>query len=238
MTRFLIINPFGIGDVLFTTPVVRAIKRSFGDSRISYWCNERAAGILKGVPEIDKVFALSRGDLKKVFRNSFWEGIKKALGLYFILRQGHFDVAIDFSLDHRYGLVAKLAGIKRRIGLNYRNRGRFLTEKIDIREGYSGRHVVEYYLDLLKFLNIIPEEKRLFLCVSDTEKMKSRILLESYGIKDGDLLVGIAPGAGASWGKSAKLKHWPVIRFAQLAERIIKVFGAKVLILEIGRAHV
>ncbi|MCX5713843.1 MAG: glycosyltransferase family 9 protein [Candidatus Omnitrophica bacterium] len=229
--KFLIINPFGIGDVLFTTPVIRAIKDSLPDARISFWCNERTAGILKSIPEIENIFALSRGDLKKIYRQSFFLGLKKSLGLFFRIKNGHFDVTMDFSLDHRYGLVSKLAGIRRRIGLNYRNRGKFLTDKIDIKEGYTGRHVVEYYLDLLKFLNIVPKEKRLFLIASDTQKMKSRILLESFGIKETDLLVGIAPGAGASWGKNALLKHWPVIRFAQLAERIIEVFGAKVLIL-------
>ncbi len=231
MNKFLIINPFGIGDVLFTTPAIRAIKQSQPDSRISFWCNERAAGILKSVPDVEGIFALSRGDLKKIFEQSFFSGVKKALNLFFKIKKEHFDVALDFSLDHRYGCVSKFSGIKKRIGLNYRNRGRFLTDKIDIQDGYSGKHVVEYYLDLLKFLNIKPKEKRLFLTVSDTDKMKSSLLLESFGLKENDLLIGIAPGAGASWGKNAKFKHWPVIRFAQLAERITEVFGAKVLIL-------
>jgi len=43
--------------------------------------------------------------------------------------------------------------------------------------------------------------------------------------------VGIAPGAGASWGKDAVLKHWPARAYAELAERIINNFNAKILIL-------
>ena len=31
MEKFLIINPFGIGDVLFTTPVIRALKERYPD---------------------------------------------------------------------------------------------------------------------------------------------------------------------------------------------------------------
>ena len=44
--RFLIINPFGIGDVLFTTPAIRAIKKACPQGYIAYWCNERVAPIL------------------------------------------------------------------------------------------------------------------------------------------------------------------------------------------------
>ncbi len=67
MKKFLIINPFGIGDVLFTTPVIRAIKDNQPDSFIGYWCNERVEPILKNNPRIDKIFALSRGDIRKIY---------------------------------------------------------------------------------------------------------------------------------------------------------------------------
>jgi ADP-heptose:LPS heptosyltransferase len=70
MNKFLIINPFGIGDVLFTTPVIRAIKDRHPDSFIGYWSNERVGELLIGNPKIDRVFALSRGDIKRVYKNS------------------------------------------------------------------------------------------------------------------------------------------------------------------------
>ena len=39
--KVLIINPFGIGDVLFTTPVIRAVKEYDPHAFVGYWCNER-----------------------------------------------------------------------------------------------------------------------------------------------------------------------------------------------------
>jgi lipopolysaccharide heptosyltransferase II len=228
--KFLFINPFGIGDVLFTTPVLRSVKETFPDARVGYWCNERVEGILKDNAFIDKVFALSRGDLKKIYGQSKLKGIHRFLSLLGGIRRERFDISLDFSLDHRYSLIAQLSGIKRRIGFNYKKRGLFLTDRLDL-EGYNSKHVVEYYLDLLKLLEIKPRVNNLDLFVSEKNKLRSKAMLARYAVNDKDLLIGIAPGAGASWGKDASFKHWSAIKFAQLADKIIAAFGAKILIL-------
>ncbi len=230
MKKILIINPFGIGDVLFTTPVIKAIKDNLPNATISYWCNERVKSILEDNKNIDKVFALSRGDIKKIYSRSKLEGVYKSFSLLQSIKKEKLEVAFDFSLDHRYSLLSKFVGIKKRIGFNYKNRGRFLTDKIDI-DSYNNKHVVEYYLDLLKFINIKPKTYNLDLSVSDEYKIKVKDALNKLDVNDNDLLIGIAPGGGASWGKDACLKHWPAPRFAQLADRIQDVLGAKIIIL-------
>jgi len=228
--KILIVNPFGIGDVIFTTPVIRAIKNSWPDSRISYWCNQRVKEIFDNNLSIDKVFALSRGDLKRIYRTSKIKGIKEFLGLLFKIKKEKFDILLDFSRDHRYNLIAKILGIKRRIGFNYRNRGRFLTDKINI-DGYSDKHMVEWYLELLKFLQIQPKDKYLELTVSKADRISAWNILARSGIKNDDLVVGIAPGAGISWGKDAQFKHWPADKFAQLSDKLVADCAAKVVIL-------
>jgi lipopolysaccharide heptosyltransferase II len=230
LKKFLIVNPFGIGDVLFTTPVIRAIKDSYPDSLIGYWCNERAADILKDNHNIDRIFALSRGDLKKIYRKSIWQGLRRFFDLKHNLEIEKFDTLFDFSLDHRYSLLAKIIGIERRLGFNYKNRGKFLTDRINI-NGYSDKHAVEYYLQLLQFIGLKPKNVELELTISDEENLKSSKMFLECGITDKDIVVGVAPGAGASWGKDAYFKHWPGINFAQFADRVIDGFKAKVIIL-------
>lgn len=216
--------------MLFTTPVVNSIKESSPEAFIGYWCNERVQEIIRGNPQINKIYALSRGDIKKIYRKSWLEGIRSSLKLYFKIREERFDTCLDYSLDHRYSLAAKLLGIKRRIGFDYRGRGRFLTEKINL-TGYRDRHVVEHYSDLLKFINIAPKKFNLRLYVSEEEKIAARKILRDCGISNTDLLVGVAPGAGASWGLDAKIKHWPETHFAQLCREIINKYGVKIVIL-------
>ncbi len=230
MRRFLAINPFGIGDVLFTTPVIRSIKKAYPDSFIGYWCNQRTQGVLSNNPYIDKIFALSRGDLKKVFARSWFGGVSAYLKLFKAIKGSSFDISLDFSLDHRYSFISKLAGIRARLGFDYKGRGRFLTEKIHL-EAYGGRPAAEYYLELLKFTGIEPFPGGLDLFVPAGHSQMATEMLSGFGIKHKDVLIGIAAGAGASWGKEAYLKHWPAEKFAQLAEKLSGELGAKVLIL-------
>lgn len=230
MLKILIINPFGVGDVLFTTPLISNIKDTYPESIIGYWCNERVEGVLKDNPRIDKIFALSRGDIKKIYAQSKLNGIRRSLNLFSRIKKEKFDISFDFSLDHRYGFISWLSGIKNRLGFNYKRRGFFLTDKIDL-EGYTYKHVVEYYLDLLKLIHTEPKRFNLELYVPDADRIRSRKILNGYGINSSDLLIGIAPGAGASWGKDALLKHWPAEKFAQLGDRLINGFDAKILIL-------
>ncbi len=233
MNKFLIINPFGIGDVLFTTPVIRAIKDRYPDSFIGYWCNERLGELLKDSPKIDRVFALSRGDIKRICKNS---SIKKLTTLFELIneiRREKFDIALDFSLDSRYGLWSKLAGIKKRIGLDYKNRGRFLTDRIKF-SGYAGKHVVEHNLDLLNFID--PHRRGHLnvpysIEVGEESRIKARNILKEHGVAATDLLIGVAPGGGASWGKDAIYKRWAAKKFGQLAEKLKKDLNAKVVLL-------
>jgi ADP-heptose:LPS heptosyltransferase len=146
------------------------------------------------------------------------------------IKKERFDISLDFSLDHRYSLISKLLGIKKRAGFNYKKRGRFLTHKINT-EGYQSKHVVEYYLDLLKFIDIKPQGYDLELFVSQGHKVKMKNLLARYGITEKDLVIGVAPGGGASWGRNAVFKHWPALKYAQLADKIAKNFSARILIL-------
>jgi len=228
--KFLIVNPFGIGDVLFTTPVIRAIKARYPESFIAYWSNARVKPVLESNPQINKVFALSRGDLKKIYEESFFNGARSAVKLAWEIKKEGFDICLDFSLDHRYSLFAKLMGIGRRVGFNYKGRGRFLTDLLDT-DGYHSKHVADYYLELLKFLDIPVNDRKLFLTVSPENETRAKNLLAAAGIEEKDLVVGIAPGAGGSWGKDASYKHWPALKFAQLANKLVDEFGAKVVIL-------
>lgn len=230
LKKILIINPFGIGDCLFTTPVAKAIKDTYPQSYIGYWCNMRVEDILKRNPYIDKIFALSRGDIKKIYRASKWRGISVFLKLLYRIKREKFELALDFSLDQRYSLISKIIGIKRRLGYNYKNRGIFLTAKLPLTE-YWHRHVTEYYLDLLHMLDIHAKTYNLILTVTQEDKFKGRDILAKHGARPEDLIIGIAPGAGASWGKDASFKHWPAENFAKLADALIKQYHAKVIIL-------
>lgn len=230
MKKFLILNPFGIGDALFTTPLIAAIKKADAENLVSYWCNQRVEELLSDNPQLDKIFALSRGDLKKIFHRSKLEGIKKAVSIYHGIKKEKFDLVFDFSLDSRYGFLLKSMGIPQRLGFDYKGRGRYLTRKIAL-EGYSGKHIVQYYQQLLELAGLNSQAGNLSLFLNAEAKHKAETLLSTGGINKKSLLIGIAPGGGASWGQDAARKHWGAVNFAQLTDMLISRLGAQVVIL-------
>ena len=149
MTRILIVNPFGIGDVLFTTPFIAALKERFPAVSISYIGNARTVPFLRNDPRIAKVFSYERDEYVAVYRKSPWQFLLKWKKLVDEIRTEKFDIAFDLSLGSPLGLALAWAGIPERIGYDYKGRGRWLTRKVPFR-GYEGRPVAEYYLDLLR----------------------------------------------------------------------------------------
>ncbi len=230
MKYVLIINPFGIGDVLFSTALVESLGRQVEGCHIGFLCNRRTESLLSNNPLIDWIFVLEKDELRDLWKKSKIECIKKFISLLKDIKAKKFDTAIDLSLNRQFGFIAWLIGIRRRIGLNYKNRGILLTDKIDIM-GYNDKHVVEYYLSLLDLMGLKPTANYLMLYITDNDRKWAKDFLAENGIREGDLVIGIVPGGGASWGKDAVIKHWKKERFAEVADRLTEKRNAKILIL-------
>ena len=227
--RILIINPFGIGDVLFCTPLIRNIRFYYPDAFIAVAVQKKVAPVLENNPSINRVIPFSRGDFKDLSRKSRI----KAMGLLFKtlgeIRRSRFDLCIDLSLEHRYSLFLKLMGVRQRVGFNYKHRGRFLTHSINI-YGYDGKHVVEYHLELLRFLGKRTEFYNTEIFLRQEERDWAEAFLNSSGVAKDDSVIGIIPGGGASWGRQGYLKHWPKESFTQVADRLAEKLGGKIII--------
>ena len=227
--RILIINPFGIGDVLFSTPLIRNLRFYFPNAFIAVAVQKRVAPILENNPHIDKIIPFSRGDFKILSRQSKSKAIRLLLRVFRDIMYLRFNLYFDLSLEHRYSLLLKFLGIKPRIGYNYKKRGRFLTHRVDI-EGYKNKHVVEYHLELLKFLQLEPRFYNLELFLTEDQRNWTDNFLKHNNIIDKDLLIGIAPFGGETFGKQAEIKHWPAENYAELADLLIDKMKAKIII--------
>lgn len=229
--RIIIINPFGIGDALFSTPVIENVKASHPNSFIGYVCNIRTAPIFQNNPKVNKVFIYEKDDWRKLWKESklrcainflkFLSGIKKC----------KFDVAIDLSLGRHYSFFLWFLGIQKRFGFNYKKRGFFLTDRIDI-AGYENKHVIEYHLDLLRFMGVEIHEIKPRVYIKDEYRVWADCFLEKRGIGSAKniFLVGVIPGGGVSWGKAVDIRRWHKEKFAQLADKVIDSAGANVII--------
>ena len=232
----LIVNPFGIGDVLFTTPLVRAVRGAFPESRIGYLCNRRTESILRGNPHLNELFVYERDEVVRVWRTSRWEWVRLLARFIRRIRRARFDLVIDLSLGERYALILLLLGVRRRVGFNYRRRGRFLSDALAI-NGYHDIHVVEYYRRLLRFMGIVMDDGALECCVAEEDERWVEAWLRARGLDGAPAgrtthrpLVGLVPAGGVSWGVAAPFRRWSADGFAAVGDRLAACYGAHVLL--------
>jgi lipopolysaccharide heptosyltransferase II len=216
--RVLIVDPFGIGDALFATPVIRALKEN-GFEKIDLLLGSRTRELFEHNPHISEIF-----EWDKTKRDGFLAQaryISRLVKLFWRLRQNHYQLLLDFSLSREYALLAWLFfGISKRAGFDYKKRGIFLTNKMELPDGFSQKPVAEYYLDLLKSIGIKEQPCRLELFLGEEDEKECTKILNGLEIRDRQTFIVVAPGGGESWGKDARLKRWPAHYFGALLSRI------------------
>jgi len=224
--KMLIINPFGIGDVLFSTPLISVIKEKYPMCYIGYICNIRTKDILETNPGVDEVFVFERDEYRSLWKKSKIKCLRKLFNFWKEIKKRKFDLLLDLSLGKEYAFFCWLIGIKERRGFNYKGRGRFLTHKIRF-EGFNDRPVAEYYMDVIGF----KAQSNTVLLTIDRDKEYIDDFLKKAGVKEQDTLVGIAPGGGASYGREkSHYKRWGCEKFALVADRVVS-YGARPVLL-------
>ncbi len=229
--RILIANPFGIGDVLFSLPLLHALREQEPNGFLGYLCNRRTQEMVESWPLLDWTTVFEKDEFRAQWGRSKRRGLGLLSRLLRDIQSRRFDALIDLSLGWHVGLGGLLAGIPERVGFDFRQRGRFLTRRLVI-QGFQDRPVAEYFLDLLPLLGfLLPRRiQRSFPLPKSIESEADRYL-ESIGSSGGDRWVGVVPGGGASWGRQASFKQWPPPHFSRIADRIGQRYEAKIVLI-------
>ncbi|MDD5045075.1 MAG: lipopolysaccharide heptosyltransferase II [Candidatus Omnitrophica bacterium] len=216
--KILLIHPYGIGDVLFMTPLIRAIKQQLNVEYIDAIIGSRTKQILENNPHIHELFIIDKDKWKKL---GWLRTCLEKRRLYQKLEARHYDVLIDFSLRKEYARWLRGLRIPKRIGFNHEGRGKYLNFRLDIPQGgFQAKHAIEFYAELGKFLGVTVADKRLEFKLSTATLEKAGQLLEDYAIAPEEKILAVVPGSGSSWGKDAYLKQWPVQHFSGLITKI------------------
>ncbi len=229
--RALFINPFGIGDVLFTIPTMMALIAQNPGIEIGYLVNRRCEEIVRQFPQIKHVFVYERDEMVAKTKGNPLAFFREWNTLIERMRSAQFDVAFDFSLNALYGFLCARAGIPKRVGYDYKSRGRFLTDKIPF-HGYDNRHVIDYYLDVLPHAGLnAPTGARMVLPIAKEHHAWADQWIKTQGIDTSKPLIAIVPGGGQSWGGNAKSKRWPIEQYIALADKIVENYDAAIILM-------
>lgn len=216
-SRILVSIPNWVGDVVMATPALRAIRRRFGDARITHLMRPYVAEVLAGT---------SFGD-----ESVFWptapqpHGLAAHLGLIRELRRGPFDLAILLTNSFRSALVVRLAGAKRIVGYARDGRGWLLTDRLHPpRKGgeFVPIPALDYYNELARQVGCdAPGDK---LELGTTPADEAAIDARLGGSDSKQPLVVLNPGA--NYGSA---KCWPAEHYAALSDAIVRRYGASVV---------
>jgi len=185
-----------MGDVLLTTPLVRAIRTRHPEARITFVTKSAFAPLLSHNPRITELIAYDPATpLARLTERLRAERFDHRLDLHGSLRSG----ALRWSVGGRWRGYPKhrfarsvLIRLKRDL---YRDR----------------RHVVERYFDAARDLDVRPDEGSLELFISRPSLDQARDFLAGGGIGEGGSLVALVPGAAHA------TKRWPVAHWQRLA---------------------
>src|SRR5881397_1657209 len=108
LMRILLVRLRQIGDVVFTTPAIHALRRRFPDAHLTYIVEPAAAPVVAHNPHLTDVIVAPRA--RGV------GGILADVALGRRLKGAGYDIAIDFHGGPRASLLTWLSGAPVRIG--------------------------------------------------------------------------------------------------------------------------
>ncbi len=194
-----------IGDVVFTTPAIRAIRRHLPAARLSYLVEAEAAPVVLENPHLDHVIVAPRpsgagrlgGDLRLAAR----------------LHAAQYDMVVDFHGGPRSSWLAWASRAPRRIGYVVKARSWMYTDRVARPRALRARHSVENQFDLLVPLGIGPPDRDrdpTEMIVSPVADAAVARRLAQAGVVPGHRLVVIHVSAGNPF------RRWPAASFVEL----------------------
>lgn len=205
----LVIRHRAGGDLLLTTPALRALRAAIPNARIDVLASRGMGEILAENPDVDRVIEFDR------------KSVRSGLALYARLARGGYYAVVDLVSNPRSAFLTRLTRAPVRIGYDIAGRRGAYTIRVP-REpmGADGRPVIRYApeaaLDLLRAAGIEARGLDLTFRVSDEARAAAdRWLGSTEATRDESLpIVGCLPTG--SW----PAKTWAPERFAEAMETL------------------
>ena len=213
--KILLTRTDRIGDVVLSTPAIKAVRDKYPDAYIAFMVRPYANDIVEGNPYLD--------DIIEYDKNGRHKSLLSTIKFAFYLRKKKFDIAIMLHPTNRVHLMAFLAGIPRRIGYD-RKMPFFLTDRVPHLKQEGKKHELEYTLDLLKAIGIEAVDKTLFVPVREKDMNAIEIVLDEWHIGKDVPLIAVNPGA------SSMSKRWSSENFAKVADALAGKLKARIFI--------
>jgi ADP-heptose:LPS heptosyltransferase len=227
--KILIMEAGGIGDMVMSTPALRALRERFSYSEIVLLTVPRTAQAINTKQYADRVLYFKQEAFSKGPANSIYKQIFSNLKLLLALRREKFDMMIDlqaietWKASLRRFIFYKSVGAKSSVGRNSDGKGFFLDIKVD--DDLFGKvHEVDRKLLIAGALDAETKNRKQEFHVSEEDKVFINDWLINAGVEDNRTIVAIQPGA------FVPSRQWISERFVEIGRRLSQQYNARIII--------
>ncbi len=203
--RVLVLRHRAAGDLLLTTPALRALRAGLPRAEIDVLVSRGTEGLLRGNPDVDSVLTLDR--------RSIWsQGAR-----YARLLRGGYDLVLDMVSNPRSALMTAMTRAPIRVGFDIPGRRRAYTARVPREplgpDGPVVRYAPEASLDLVRAIGLAPRGLSLTLAVSPEARARMDAWLR-------DSALGARPLAACLPSGTWPAKTWLPERFAGVMDSL------------------
>lgn len=198
-----------IGDKLFITPGLVAIKKQYPQVKITVLVKDKLTqSVLEKNPYIDRL-EIAPGYCK--------------LCMFSLKNRGKFDLLIDYSANLYYAFLLTLAKIPYRIGTKPQQkilgmaRNGFGWIYTHTKDFDSKMYIADYFLSLLQFIGVNSNDHNPEIYLDAKDKQKPNQIIKQHDLKENQFII-IHPGVNDQ-GKAWTTENWQI-----LAEKLVEKY--------------
>ena len=214
--RILVIKWGALGDLVAATTALRALREAWPSSYITLLANPLMQQVCPAGTLVDEIIPLGMEQTGK------GKSVRAQWQLVHRLRKGKYDLAVNLRWNsERSAVLAWLSGARWRAGSGPTSLAFLYTHRAPLHVGR--RHEFHRHCDILSPLGIEPKRIVPFVFCAPEDLCFTAEFFRERGLRR-ETTVGMHPGASKS------SKAWPAKQYGELANRLLKRPGVRVLV--------
>lgn len=208
--KVLIVRFSSIGDIVLTTPLIRAIKEKFPHCIIDFIIKDEYTELITFHPLLNKIYAFDKQ-----------KGIAELSKIKKQIRQEKYDIIIDIHKNIRSIYLRSFIRAKQIVTYKKFIFNRWLLVHLKLNRYQKIIPIYQRYIDCMKNFELVYDDQGLDLFIPPTV---TETIQKRWQTHDNHLICGIAPGA------SFKTKQWSLDGFIEISNYLLNKYNAKIFL--------
>lgn len=185
MKRILIIRLSAIGDIVFASPIIDALRKKYPDAHLAWLVEAGMQDLLEAHPGLDQVIVWPKTRWKTLWRERRISSLLGEVRAFVrLLRAQQFDTALDLQGLLKSGIWSRISGAKTRIGLGSREGSQYLMTRL-VPKGGNGQLIGSEYRFFAGSIGLTSEQFPMRILVSEQAEQQAQNVIHAQGLDQG-----------------------------------------------------